>query len=89
MSINEIFTFTTSNGKQANAIVIDIVAQYYELSCQVITIYLCYTPNYIFTYKATHYETKGTVEYTFDRICMKDITYPIYDNMLEQYTKNK
>ena len=89
MGINDIFNFTTSKGKHANAIVIDIIARYYELSGNVITIYLCYTPNYIFTYKATHYETKGTVEYTFGRICMKDVTYPTYDNMLEQYTKNK
>lgn len=83
LHINETFTFTNPEGKKVRAVVIDAIAHYYELSGDVVTIFLCYTPHYIFTYKQLKSKFQH-VEYTFGRICAIDITYHKYDAILEE-----
>lgn len=91
MKKNEIFTFTTPNGVEVTAVVIDKLEQTNGSFTDTL---ICYGENKLFTYiqhEHAGWDTKwkSVMEYKYGKVLVDYAILPDYDNMLESYLSKK
>ena len=87
MKKNEIFTFTAPNGVEVTAVVVDIIASWYELGGFKEIVYLCYAQNRLFTWKEKLFGSARNSS-LYGRVVAEYAILPDYDAMLEAYSDN-
>lgn len=84
MEKNDIFTFTTSDGVEVTAVVLD--KQLRRDDC-ILTIYwyLCYAQNRLFYYIEKYFPDVDKTEYEMGNTIVDHVVIPDYDAILENY----
>ena len=86
MKRNDIFTFTTPNGVEGTAVVINELS-YRVMAREATTTWICYAQNRLFTYKMIQdiWNKNKPIEYHYGEVLVDYAILPDYDAMLENY----
>ena len=84
MRKNNVFTFTAPNGVEVTAVVVDIIASWYELGGLKEIVYLCYAQNRLFTWKEELFGSARNFS-LYGRVVAEYAVLPDYDEILEDY----
>lgn len=81
MRKNDVFTFTAPNGVEVTAVVVDIIASWFELGGFKEIVYLCYAQNRLFTWKEKLFGSARESS-LYGRIVAEYAVLPNYDDIL-------
>ena len=94
MKKNDVFTFTAPNGVEVVGVVVDeLTSDYREMTDTIITVFLCYAQNRIFTYfeevgrrnAFTPDEETYILRACYGKVLVDYAVLPDYDAVLEDY----
>lgn len=98
MKKNDVFTFTTPNGVEVTAVVInELSTDYRELTDTIVKVWLCYAQNRLFTYfeeirrknACTPEEEESVIKTWYGTVIVDYCILPDFDAMLEAYSDHQ